>query len=102
MQKKHIDLAIATGVKPKNCFLLSNGKVLTFADNKVFSLYSVKSGNIYVDDDNIEIEGSIIKERKLLSEEGIVVVIYSVNSLLLPFEIRAKLPLKLSKYGNAV
>jgi len=79
MQKKHIDLAIATGVKPENCFLLSNGKVLTFADNKVFSLYSVKSGNIYVDDDNIEIEGSIIKERKLLSEEGIVAVIYSVN-----------------------
>ncbi len=79
MQKKHIDLAIATGVKPENCFLLSNGKVLTFGDNKVFSLYSVKSGNIYVDDDNIEIEGSIIKERKLLSEEGIVAVIYSVN-----------------------
>ena len=79
MQKRHIDLAIATGVKPENCFILPNGKVLTFSDNKVFSLYSVQSGNIYVDDDNIEIEGSIIKERKLLSEEGIVAVIYSIN-----------------------
>ena len=51
----------------------------------MFSLYSVKSGNIYVDDDNIEIEGSIIKERKLLSEEGIVSIIFSVgkNGLLI-------------------
>ena len=79
MQKKHIDLAIATGVNPDNCFLLQNGKVLTFSDTKVFSHYSVKSGNIYVDDDNIEIEGSIIKERRLLSEEGIVAIIYSVS-----------------------
>ena len=85
MQKRHIDLAIATGVKPENCFLLPNGKVLTFSNDKVFSLYSVKSGNIYVDDDNIEIEGSIIKERKLLSEEGIVSIIFSVgkNGLLI-------------------
>lgn len=79
MQKKHIDLAIATGVNPDNCFLLQNGKVLTFSDTKVFSHYCVKSGNIYVDDDNIEIEGSIIKERRLLSEEGIVAIIYSVS-----------------------
>ena len=38
-----------------------------------------------LDSDNIEIEGSIIKERKLLSEEGIVSIIFSVgkNGLLI-------------------
>lgn len=79
MQKKHTELAIATGVSPANCFILENGKVLTFTDSKVFSLYSVQSGNVYIDDDLIEIESNVIRERKQMGDDGLVAIIYSVN-----------------------
>ena len=79
MQKKHTELAIATGVSPANCFILENGKVLTFTDSKVFSLYSVQSGNVYIDDDLIEIESNVIRERKQMGDNGLVAIIYSVN-----------------------
>lgn len=79
MQKRHTELAIATGVNPANCFILENGKVLTFSNSKVFSLYSVQSGNVYIDDDLIEIESNIIRERKQMGDDGLVAIIYSVN-----------------------
>ena len=79
MQKKHTELAIATGVSPANCFILENGKVLTFTDSKVFSLYSVQSGNVYIDDDLIEIESNVIRERKQMGDDGLVAIIYSLN-----------------------
>ena len=79
MQKKHIDLAVSTGVDPNKCFILENGKVLTFSENKVFSLYSVQSGSVYIDEDDIDIDNTIMKERKILSEDGLVSIIYSVN-----------------------
>lgn len=79
MQKRHIELAIATGVDPKHCFILDNGKVLTFSDRKVFSLYMVPSGNVYIDDDLIEIDSSIIRDRKQMADEGLIAIIYSIN-----------------------
>lgn len=79
MQRKHIDLAVATGVDKEKCFILENGKVLTFSDKKVFSLYNVPSGNVYIDDDLIDIDNQTIKERKQMADEGIVAIIYSIN-----------------------
>lgn len=79
MQKKHVDLAIATGVNPNNCFILDNGRVVTFNENKVFSLYNVQSGNVYIDEDNIDIDSVIMRERKILGEDGLVSIIYTVN-----------------------
>ena len=79
MQKRHVDLAIATGVDSNNCFILDNGKVVTFNENKVFSLYSVQSGNVYIDEDNIDIDNVIMRERKILGEDGLVSIIYTIN-----------------------
>lgn len=79
MQKKHVELAIATGVKPENCFILDNGKVLAFNEKKVFSLYAVPSDNVYIDEDYFNIDNNIIKERKVLADDGLVSIIYSIN-----------------------
>lgn len=87
MQKKHVELAVSTGVKPENCYILENGKVLTFSENKVFSLYAVPSGDVYIDDDLVEIESNILRERKQMGDDGLVTVIYTVNKkreLILP------------------
>ena len=79
MQKRHIELAVATGVKKENCFILENGKVLTFSKNKVFSLYSVPCDNVYIDENNFNIDNTLIKERRILAEDGLVSIIYSLN-----------------------
>ena len=79
MQKRHIELAISTGIDPNNCFILENGKVLTFNKNKVFSLYSVQSDNVYIDENNFIIDSNLIKERRVLSDDGLVAIIYSIN-----------------------
>ena len=79
MQKRHIELAIATGVNKDNCFILENGKVLTFNKNKVFSLYSVPCDNVYIDENNFNIDSTLIKERRVLADDGLVSIIYSVN-----------------------
>ena len=80
MLKKHAQLAIATGVDPSKCFVLDNGDVITFTKNKVFSSYSVKSGDVYIDTNNFDIDNSIIRERKILSDDGMVTVIFSTQN----------------------
>ena len=72
MQKRHIDLAIETGVKKENCFILSNGDVLIINKNGVQLSNKVKSGDIFIDHNNSIIDNNIIRERKSLSEEGMV------------------------------
>ena len=80
MLKRHRDLAISVGIKEENCFILKNGDVLTFHHDSVFQNYRVKSGNTYIDSNNVEVSGSIIKERRLLSSDGIVTLTIVVNN----------------------
>ncbi|MCK9471460.1 MAG: ribonuclease J [Bacilli bacterium] len=77
MLRKHVDLAVATGVKEENCFILDNGDVLTITDNDAKITHKVKSGDIYIDNNNFDVDNQIIKERKVLSDDGMVSIIFS-------------------------
>ena len=79
MQLKHIELAVETGVKRENCFLLNNGKVLTFSDKKTFALYSVQTNDVFLDEDGLEIDSTLIKERKSFADDGIISIVFTVN-----------------------
>jgi ribonuclease J len=79
MLKKHVDLAIETGVDKKNCHILDLGEVISFSKNKVSIDQAVKSGNVYIDSNNFDIENTIIKERKLLSDDGMLSVVFSTQ-----------------------
>ena len=80
MQKRHVDLAVQTGVKRENCFLLNNGDVLVINKNGVQKKDKVQSGNIFIDSNNTLIDGNIIKERKLLSEDGMVSCVFVIKN----------------------
>ena len=80
MQMRHIELAVATGVKKENCYLMDNGDVLTFADNKVFCLYAVPTSDVYIDEDYIDFESYLLKERKMMTDDGLVTIVYYCNS----------------------
>lgn len=79
MQKRHIELATLTGVPYENCFLLNNGNVLCFNEKKVFSLYDVACGDIAVDENDNIIDSRLLKERRQLTEEGLLTIIYTTN-----------------------
>ena len=79
MQKQHVELAVATGIPRENCFILKNGNVLTFSPKKVFSLYNVFTDNTFVDENDNTIASSIIFERRTLSDEGLICIIYSMD-----------------------
>ena len=84
MQKKHIDLAVQTGIKRENCFILNNGEVLLLNNRGIKKGEKVQSGNIFIDSNNLLIDNNIIKERKLLSEDGMVgcVLVIKNNKLI--------------------
>ncbi len=81
MLKHHKQLGIDCGVKPKNIIILDNGQVAAVSKKGIRYAGDVPSGEVYIDGRGIgDIGSSIIKERKLLSEEGLFSVILSVNS----------------------
>jgi ribonuclease J len=79
MLKRHVELATSTGVEADNCFILDNGEVLTFSEKKVEVTHSVQCGDIYIDSNNFDIDNSIIKERKIMSDDGMLAVIFSTQ-----------------------
>lgn len=79
MQKRHVDLAIQTGIKKENCFILNNGDVLVINKNGIQKKDKVQSGNIFIDSNNTLVDSNIIKERKLLSEDGMVSCVFVIK-----------------------
>lgn len=79
MQKRHVDLAIQTGIKRENCFILNNGDVLVINKNGIQKKDKVQSGNIFIDSNNTLVDSNIIKERKLLSEDGMVSCVFVIK-----------------------
>lgn len=79
MQKKHVELAVDTGVKKENCFIMANGNVLAFTKNGAVLPGNVQSGNVYIDEDLVEVESTLIRDRKQMGDDGIVAIIYSLN-----------------------
>ena len=73
MLKAHALIAKAIGICEENIFVLENGEVLAISDNDVTVDQKVESDNVFIDDGKI-ITGSIIKERRMLSEVGAVLI----------------------------
>ena len=79
MLKQHKDLAISCGMNPDNVFVLKNGEEL-IDKNGVHKGGNVISGDVYVDGSRIGDVGSVvIKDRKLMSKDGILVTILNIN-----------------------
>ncbi len=76
----HSRLAQRVGIAPERCLLAVNGAVITFADDSAEITETVESGRVFVDGKGIGDVGTIVlKDRKHLSEDGMVVVIIAIN-----------------------
>ena len=76
----HSRLARKVGIDPERCILAVNGDVVTFSGDRAEIAGTVESGRVFVDGKGIGDVGTIVlKDRKHLSEDGMVVVIIAIN-----------------------
>jgi ribonuclease J len=82
MLKTHMETAIETGVPRENCFICSNGDVLALRDETVFNPnFRFQADSIFVDgNDTSGVNTSVIRDRQVLSDSGLVAVIVSMDS----------------------
>lgn len=82
MLKQHADTGVLCGVKKENCFILQNGESLVMDKDGIRKGPVVTAGDIYVDGSRIGDIGSVvIKDRKLMSRDGILVTILNINPM---------------------
>ena len=79
MLKTHVDLAIETGIPKENCFIMENGDVLELTKTKAKISSKVYADNLFIDNNDEIVNGATIKERKMLSEEGMISIIFMLN-----------------------
>jgi len=76
----HARLAESVGMPAGNIFVLEDGDVLELNATAARVTGKVASGHVYVDGLSVgDIDGVILRTRRMLSRDGIVVVIIAVN-----------------------
>ncbi len=79
---KHASLALATGVDEKNILITSIGNVIELTQNSMKVVDTVPAGSVLVDGFGVGDVGNIVlRDRKHLAEDGIMVVAVSVDSV---------------------
>ena len=77
---RHAALAHQLGVVSGEILLLENGKCIEFTEDGVFRRDSVAAGRVLVDSGSLEeIEEVVVRDRKHLSEEGVVIPIIAID-----------------------
>ena len=82
MLKQHANIAKLCDIPEENTFICSNGDVILLKDGVVKRGGTIQAGDVYVDGSRIgDIGNLIIKDRKLMSQDGILITILNINTL---------------------
>jgi len=79
VKQRHIDLAVENGVPRANCLNVDNGDVIALTPDKMELQGTVPSGTILVDQTGALVNNVVVKDRVLLSEEGLVAVVLTID-----------------------
>ena len=81
MLTRHKDIATRMGMAEENVFIMDNGRVLEFDGDEIHTDETVASGNILIDGLSVgDIGNIVLRDRRHLAEDGLIVVVMSVNS----------------------
>ncbi len=77
---RHAQLAQSVGIPKENVFVLEDGDILELSPQFGKVTGKVSAGNVYVDGLSVGDIGTVVlRDRKMLSKDGIVMVIIAVN-----------------------
>lgn len=80
MHQAHRDIAIDMGIPAENIVITENGSVISLSQNKFAVTGKVPSGVVFVDGLGVgDVSNVVLKDRKILSENGMIVVVISMN-----------------------
>ncbi|MFC6465368.1 ribonuclease J1 [Marinilactibacillus sp. GCM10026970] len=81
MQRIHANLAQQTGVPEDHCFILDNGQIVAFTEDSARRAGEFNAQDVYIDGSGIgDIGNVVLKDRKLLSDNGLVVVVATIDT----------------------
>jgi len=78
-KQRHIDIAIARGIPRASCFNVGNGDIIELTEDKLELDGQVPHGTILIDQGGAIVPTVVVKDRILLSEEGVVAVILTID-----------------------
>jgi ribonuclease J len=76
----HARLAMQMGVAQSNVLLAEDGDVVQLDDDKVEFAGEVPAGYLYVDGIVGDVGRGVLRDRRVLSEEGVVIVVVTVDA----------------------
>ncbi len=76
----HARLAARMGVAPGQVLLCEDGDVVTLADDGLEVTEQVPAGYLFVDGTVGDVSHGVLRDRRVLAEEGVVVVVVTVDS----------------------
>ncbi len=81
MLKLHADIATTVGVPKENTFVLGNGDVLILEDHEIVEGERISAEDVYIDGYDINgVSTAVIRDRKILQDDGMVSVLLCLNS----------------------
>lgn len=76
----HAEAAQEVGILPENIWIMKRGDVMSFEEGEFWHNGTIPSGDVLLDGQAIGDVGNVVlRDRKLLSEEGIFIVAMTVN-----------------------
>jgi len=77
----HIETAKKMGIASKDCFIMTNGRILELNENEAKLTGTVPSGRILVDGLGVGDVGNIVlRDRQHLSQDGLIVIVLTMDS----------------------
>lgn len=78
-KKYHIDIAIEQGIPRANTLSVGNGEIIALTADKMEVIGEVPHGTVLVDQTGALVSNVVVKDRLLLSEEGLVAIILTID-----------------------
>ncbi|OFI47805.1 RNase J family beta-CASP ribonuclease [Floricoccus penangensis] len=76
----HAECAMEVGIKPENIFIEKRGDILSYEDGVFVPAGAVTADNIMIDGSGVGDIGSIVlRDRKILSEDGIFIAVITIS-----------------------
>ena len=79
VKQRHIDVAIEQGIPRINTVNAENGEVIAITKDKIELAGEVPHGTVLVDQTGAIVNNIVVKDRVLMSEEGIVAIVLTID-----------------------